>query len=253
MGWRAWKTPRQGAEGRGGGLRDPSTLSCARPGVEGLGRGARGAARVLGTRSRAPRVGAERALGRWGGAVAESPGNRAPPRFPFSRLGFGVRPWALLWRGLSPAFKVRPPVREWGVRWDAQGHHSRRAPPAVSARGACVRTEFSVNKSRIFACSGGGVHTRARSRTRAAAHATQCHRAREERRKERPGRGNKYSPLPAAPTPPSTSGLPPRPLPGRPGGLGGSGPAGAAGWGSAELAALAGGRARHRRAGCARG
>ena len=87
--------------------------------------------------------------------VAESRENRVLPRFPLSRPGFGVRPRALLGRvgpgrGSSPALKVRPLAREWGVRRDGQGHNNRGEPPAVSARGACVRTEYSVNRNRIL-------------------------------------------------------------------------------------------------------
>lgn len=146
-GRRGWKTPGEEAEGRGGGPRDPH--SCARPRVEGLGRGACGAARVLGPGAAHPR---SEPIGLWGGGAAESRGSRAPPRFSFPRLGFGVRPRALLGRGGRgfPALKVHLRAGKWGVRWSRQGHHNRRAPPAVSARGACVRPEFSVDKSRIL-------------------------------------------------------------------------------------------------------
>lgn len=60
--------------GRGAGRRaQRPPHSCARPRVEGLGWGACGAARVLGTRSRAPPVRADRALGRSGGREPGKP------------------------------------------------------------------------------------------------------------------------------------------------------------------------------------
>lgn len=70
-GRRGWKTPGEEAEGRGGGPRDPH--SCARPpgGRAGPGR-VRGGPGV-GTRSRAPPVRADRALGRRGGGEPRKP------------------------------------------------------------------------------------------------------------------------------------------------------------------------------------
>lgn len=141
----------------------------------------------------------------WQGAGRSVAGTRFPLYAGTLGLGRGRRwgGWGLVLKGL--------PLPRNGVcvgvgRRAAIGG----ARPAISARGACVRPEFSMNKNRILRLSRG-VYT-SRSRTHTAAHATQCHAAGEPAGRsclEGNGQRNKCSPVPPL--------LPREPLPSPPG------------------------------------
>lgn len=199
----------------------------------GAGRGARSPhlalallsapAAVPGTRRRAPSVLAERDVRRrgWQGAGSSVAGTRFP--LYAGTLGLGR---ARRWAGWGLVLKGLPLPRNGVCVGVGRRAAIGGARPAISARGACVRPEFSMNKDRILRLSRG-VYT-SRSRTHTAAHATQCHAAGEPAGRsclEGNGQRNKCFPVPPLPPRepfPSPPGSRPARSLGSPGGRGAS-------------------------------
>lgn len=124
------------------------------------------------------------------------------------------------------------------------GTSVRRAQPAVSPRGACVRARSSPRiKTGLFACRGGGVYTHSHSRIHTAAHATLCHWAGEKREgAARKGMAKEIfsfvpPPPPSRTSPSFPARIPPRPPPLEDREAGGSG-RGRGGVGPSRAAAL---------------